>query len=87
MKAEMPEGDLVMNASCCAAHPPVTAIAELSWKRRAEQALVIAFERLWVWHDRARSRRALLGMDDRMLQDIGVDRASAQHEGTRPFWN
>jgi uncharacterized protein YjiS (DUF1127 family) len=34
----------------------------------------------------ARSRRALLTLDDRMLADIGVDRATAKTEGERGFW-
>ncbi|QQS15018.1 MAG: DUF1127 domain-containing protein [Rhodospirillales bacterium] len=41
------------------------------------------------WADRqelARSRRALLTLDDRMLRDIGVDRATARDEGEKPFW-
>jgi uncharacterized protein YjiS (DUF1127 family) len=38
------------------------------------------------WHERARSRRALLTLDDRMLSDIGVSRADAHHEASTPFW-
>lgn len=41
------------------------------------------------WADRqelARSRRALLTLDDRMLRDIGVDRATARNEGDKGFW-
>jgi uncharacterized protein YjiS (DUF1127 family) len=34
----------------------------------------------------ARSRRALLGLDDRMLADIGIDRATALTEGEKGFW-
>ncbi len=34
----------------------------------------------------ARSRADLLEMDDRMLADIGLDRATAKHEGQRGFW-
>jgi uncharacterized protein YjiS (DUF1127 family) len=48
--------------------------------------MVTAVEKLLMWRDRARSRRVLLGMDDRMLSDIGIDRASALREGERPFW-
>jgi uncharacterized protein YjiS (DUF1127 family) len=33
-----------------------------------------------------RSRRDLLLLDDRMLKDIGVDWATAQVEGAKPFW-
>lgn len=34
----------------------------------------------------ARSRRALLALSDRMLKDIGLDRATAQREGEKGFW-
>lgn len=34
----------------------------------------------------ARSRDALLRLDDRMLTDIGLDRATARLEGERGFW-
>ncbi len=75
-----------MNGSVCIAQQPARALAAPSWQRRAARALMLAFERLWLWHERTRSRRMLLSMDDRMLQDIGVDRAAAEYEGTRPFW-
>ncbi|HEV3373499.1 MAG TPA: DUF1127 domain-containing protein [Xanthobacteraceae bacterium] len=33
-----------------------------------------------------RERRTLLGMDDRMLKDLGLN-GSAYAEGSRPFWD
>lgn len=33
-----------------------------------------------------RSRRQLLALDDRLLNDIGVTRAQAQKEGQKAFW-
>ncbi len=36
--------------------------------------------------ERARSRRSLRLMDDRMLRDIGLDRGTAQYESDKPFW-
>jgi uncharacterized protein YjiS (DUF1127 family) len=45
-----------------------------------------AFDRLLAWQDRARSRRILRGLDDHMLLDIGIDRSTAEAEGTMPFW-
>jgi uncharacterized protein YjiS (DUF1127 family) len=36
--------------------------------------------------ERARSRRTLRLMDDRMLRDIGIDRGAAQYESDKPFW-
>lgn len=34
----------------------------------------------------ARSRKLLLTLDDRLLADIGVDRATARFEGEKGFW-
>ncbi|MGO3860601.1 MAG: DUF1127 domain-containing protein [Halomonas sp.] len=33
-----------------------------------------------------RSRRQLLALDDRLLEDIGFTREQAQQEGHKPFW-
>lgn len=33
-----------------------------------------------------RSRMALGQLDDRMLRDIGIDRATAANEAERPIW-
>lgn len=38
------------------------------------------------WVDRRRQRRALLGLNDDLLKDIGVSRADAFREATKPFW-
>ncbi len=38
------------------------------------------------WHARAAQRRRLLALDDRMLSDIGISRADAWKEGSKPFW-
>lgn len=44
------------------------------------------FDRLAVWFERSRQRRALAKLDDRMLRDIGVSRADANREAEKPFW-
>jgi uncharacterized protein YjiS (DUF1127 family) len=54
--------------------------------RRLDKALGAAFDRLLVWQERARSRRMLRGLDDHMLSDIGIDRSTAEEEGSKPFW-
>jgi len=41
---------------------------------------------LKLWAQRAHQRRALMEMDDRMLKDIGVNRAEALNEGEKWFW-
>ncbi len=44
------------------------------------------FDLVWQWRERARQRRALLALDDRLLSDIGIGRAEAGKEARRPFW-
>jgi uncharacterized protein YjiS (DUF1127 family) len=38
------------------------------------------------WIERARQRRALGGLDDHMLRDIGITRVEATREAGKPFW-
>lgn len=47
---------------------------------------VTAIETLHLWQTRASQRRGLLGLDDRLLRDIGVTRAQAEEEARKPFW-
>jgi uncharacterized protein YjiS (DUF1127 family) len=39
-----------------------------------------------LWYERSRQRRQLARMEDRLLRDIGLDRASAMEEASKPFW-
>lgn len=39
-----------------------------------------------LWRERRRTRSALGRLDERMLRDIGVDRATAAHEADKLFW-
>ena len=39
-----------------------------------------------LWRQRARSRRELLRLNERQLQDIGIDRKAAMEEAHKPFW-
>ena len=45
-----------------------------------------AVSTLRTWHQRARTRRQLLTLEDQLLADIGVSRADAVHEASKPFW-
>ena len=38
------------------------------------------------WIERARQRRALAGLDDQELRDIGITRVEAARESEKPFW-
>jgi uncharacterized protein YjiS (DUF1127 family) len=46
--------------------------------------------RVWralvTWSSRSRQRRALAGLDDAMLKDIGLSRADIEFEAAKPFW-
>lgn len=41
---------------------------------------------LLTWHERWRQRRALAGLTDHMLRDIGLSRADVAMELDKPFW-
>jgi len=43
-------------------------------------------ETLALWRDRARQRRILAALDERMLSDIGRSRAAVKRESAKPFW-
>ena len=55
--------------------------------REVQGIVAVAVVRLLCWQELARQRRALLTLDDRMLKDIGITRADAQLEASRPFWD
>lgn len=42
---------------------------------------------LFDWLALARQRRALGRLDDHRLMDLGLTRAEADHEASRPFWD
>lgn len=44
------------------------------------------FTTLLEWQERARQRRQLPQLDDRMLRDIGLSRADVSREAGKPFW-
>lgn len=38
------------------------------------------------WWERSRQRRHLVTLDDRLLADVGISRATAYEEYQKPFW-
>jgi uncharacterized protein YjiS (DUF1127 family) len=55
--------------------------------RRLQTLAMMACGRLLRWHELSRQRRALLGLNERMLKDIGITRLEAEREARRPFWS
>ena len=45
-----------------------------------------AMETVALWRQRARQRRQLLALDDRLYRDIGVNPLDAYREAQKPFW-
>ncbi len=41
---------------------------------------------LLLWSARARQRRALRNLDDRLLRDVGIGGIEAELEARKPFW-
>jgi uncharacterized protein YjiS (DUF1127 family) len=59
---------------------------KLPLSERIGAAAAAAIDHVRVWRERVRSRQALLRLDDHMLRDLGIDRATAEYRGSRPFW-
>ena len=45
-----------------------------------------AAETAALWHQRARQRRQLVALEDRLYRDIGVSPLDAYREAQKPFW-
>jgi uncharacterized protein YjiS (DUF1127 family) len=52
----------------------------------ASGLLSAGVERLLLWQERARQRRALGALSDSLLKDIGISRGQAFRESGKPFW-
>ena len=55
-------------------------------QRRPGPIAMLLLDLLSTWLQRARDRRALHGLDDGMLKDIGLTRADIDLEAHKPFW-
>jgi uncharacterized protein YjiS (DUF1127 family) len=54
--------------------------------RSLNAATLHAVDAILTWRERARTRRQLLTLDDRLLKDMGITRLDAQSEAEKPFW-
>lgn len=81
----------------CTSNSPIdfisgeSATARPAWLSRIWVKLVEILReerRLLVWteFEKGRQRRILLGLDDRMLRDIGLTRDEAEREAQKRFW-
>ena len=59
-----------------------------TWRKEREpiRPFAAAFMLLARWIERARQRRALAGLTDHELRDIGITRVDAAREAEKPFW-
>ena len=56
-------------------------------RTKADRGLVTRlFDQVFTWLDRARQRRHLSELDDRLLRDIGLSRVEVEQEVSRRFW-
>lgn len=65
---------------------PPMAVPAGGGRRPGRGAFAAGLALLRLWHERARQRRALARLDDRLLRDIGITRAEANREINKPFW-
>lgn len=60
------------------------------WLEDGKRLLVAEVKRAMMqikrWDQRARSRRQLAQMDERLLRDIGLTQRQARHEAAKAFW-
>jgi uncharacterized protein YjiS (DUF1127 family) len=66
--------------------PRVPAEPAPSLLQDLNRALLALVETVETWSARREQRRALQGLPDQMLQDIGRSRAEAEAEANKPFW-
>ena len=65
---------------------PETSLYGREFRRVLQRLAAHVFTTLLEWEDRARQRRRLSELDDRMLEDIGLTRADVSREVEKPFW-
>lgn len=55
--------------------------------KRLNSAVERALAKVSCWIEVVKQRRELMDLDDRLLKDIGINRAKANSEGHRHFWD
>jgi uncharacterized protein YjiS (DUF1127 family) len=50
------------------------------------QFLAMLLSHAVLWRERARGRRLLQQLDDRMLRDVGMSRSDVERESAKFFW-
>jgi uncharacterized protein YjiS (DUF1127 family) len=76
-----------MSKNCTSVSPLPTWTHILRMTRRRSAADVVrVVETFDLWMARVQQRRDLLALNDRMLRDVGVNRAEASAEAEKPFW-
>lgn len=67
----------------------INTIAARAMGNREQPAYSLPRVIVWIEYmlERRRSRLALLEMSDEQLKDIGISRAEAFGEASRPFWD
>lgn len=75
------------HASAALAPPQTqTALPGRDFGRALRRVVLQIINTLHVWQERARQRRELAQLDDRMLRDIGLTRSDVYRETSKPFW-
>ncbi len=70
--------------SKCPEIEPRLAVGDLGSK--VSERIVGVFDLLQVWQERAKQRRQLAALSDRMLRDIGVSASDVEGEIRKWFW-
>lgn len=76
----------VFQNRACASGDARLASEQTSALEVVKPAAIRLFELLLTWQARANDRRHLTDMDSRILADIGLSRADALKEASKPFW-
>jgi len=70
------------------AHASLPASPDFLTRRTSPRRMSVrsVLEKILEWQSRATERRRLAGLEDRLLTDMGLNRADAWQESRKPFW-